>query len=104
MDRSTIAIATFSVLLLALFAAAVTSHAWVPLLMEPDIGAGMIVVGGFILAHVILTLGLVWATIAAAVQWQRHIGHWTRLNRTFLGVGAIVAVAASAYTVFFFAG
>jgi hypothetical protein len=104
MDRSNIAIATLSVLLLALFGAAVTSQSWVPLLMEPDIAAAMIVVGGFFLIHVALTLGLIWATVVAAVQWHRNIGHRTMLNRAFLAVGTTAAMVASAYAVFFMVG
>ena len=104
MDRSSIAIVTFVGLLLALCAAAVTSHKWVPLFAEPHRGTGVIVVIGFTLSYIALTLGLVGATIHAGAKWRRNTTHRTKLNQFVLAVGIIGTLVAIIYAVLFTVG
>ena len=101
MNRPSKAIATFVVILALFFASTVNSHLWLPASIEPSFGNGLLVVGIFIIMHIVLTLGLGWATLVAAIIWQRDTHQRTRVNTITLIVGMVSVSAAAVYSIFF---
>ena len=104
MRRVNITVIVFSLLILAVFGAFATSHIWVPRTPEKDVGTGLIIVGGYFLMHVGLTIALVWSTLLATISWHRNSSSRTTLDGAVLGVGSVIAILAIAYAAFFIWG